>query len=101
MDNRRLIDAEKLLKWLDESPEASKFWITHIAPIEKHDLIEDAINQGKFDPDPIPPTIKPGSKAVHPDLGEVMVCDEPVIHVLREIEEYEVYLRDLEVISHD
>lgn len=60
MNNQpRLIDADKLLEWLEKSEEADKFWTTTVPPIEKYDLIEDAINEGKFDPDPIPlPTIK-------------------------------------------
>ncbi|ANY71674.1 hypothetical protein BBD41_03240 [Paenibacillus ihbetae] len=59
MNNQvKLIDADKLMKWLEESPEAAKFWLTQVEPIEKYDLIEDAIGMGKFDPDTPPvPTI--------------------------------------------
>jgi len=61
--DKRLIDADKLLEWLEKSEEADKFWTTTVPPLEKFDLIEDAINEGKFDPDPAPvPTIKPGDK---------------------------------------
>lgn len=58
------------------------------------------IDDGIYDPDPIP-TINPGDWAIHPDLEQVRIMDAPVVHVLKGKDEYEVYLRDLEVISHD
>lgn len=54
-----------------------------------------------YDPDtPAVPTIKPGDTAVHSDLGKVRVVSDPMVSVLKDKDEYEVYLSDLEV-SHD
>lgn len=81
--DKRLIDADKLLEWLENSEEADKFWTTTVPPIEKHDLIKDAINEGKFDPDPIPlPTIKP---------GDTRDAEKMLDGVLREIDKLKLY----------
>lgn len=45
------------------------------------------------------PNFKPGDKARHTDLGEVRVMDEPLISVLKDTTEYEVYLSDLEAVE--
>lgn len=82
MNNQvKLIDADKLLKWLEESPEAAKFWITRVEPIEKYDLIEDAIGMGMFDPDTPPvPTIKPGDRVLHGIHGLGTAVSEEITH---------------------
>lgn len=40
---------------------------------------------------------KPGDRVQHSDLGEVRIMDTPTVRVLKDKEEYEVYLHDLEV----
>ncbi|WP_339193774.1 hypothetical protein MKY95_18720 [Paenibacillus sp. FSL P4-0176] len=50
----RLIDADKLLKWIEESPEAAGFWREGGPDIDEHDAYDnlmDAINMGVFKPD--------------------------------------------------
>ncbi|MGG3456683.1 hypothetical protein, partial [Paenibacillus rhizolycopersici] len=56
----KLIDADKLLEWLDEAKECHSDLRYHAFR-----AVEDAYIAGRFDPDPIPlPTIKPGDKVV-------------------------------------
>lgn len=82
MNNQvKLIDANKLLKWIEEDKGAEGFWgegeMVHQATCS-FDNLTDAINEGKFDPDTPPvPTIKPGDKVRHPyyDEGIVKVYD--------------------------
>lgn len=100
MDNRRLIDADKLLEWLGEIIKAHIMFGQNERVYAYKD-VKERIMSGAFDPDPIPPTIKPGDWAIHPDLEQVRIMDAPVVHVLKGKDEYEVYLADLEVISHD
>ncbi|MEJ3719294.1 hypothetical protein WGM54_14840 [Paenibacillus polymyxa] len=50
----RLIDADKLLKWLEESPKAAGFWGEGGADIDEHDAFDnltDEIDSGGFQPD--------------------------------------------------
>ncbi|MFD3261875.1 hypothetical protein ACE3MQ_25065 [Paenibacillus lentus] len=59
MDNRRLIDAEKLKLWILQNDAAEAFMESE----ESSDAYSNlcfAIDNGEFDPDPIPPAIKPG-----------------------------------------
>ncbi|MGR6763179.1 hypothetical protein ACU1JV_15180 [Paenibacillus sp. T2-29] len=54
-DKPRLIDADKLLKWIEESPEAEGFWgegEMTVQATQSFDNLDDAIALGKFDPDP-------------------------------------------------
>ena len=56
----RIIDADKLLEWLEVDMRAIEFWRGGEG-VEAFDNLTDAINNGEFEPDPIPlPTIKPG-----------------------------------------
>ncbi|MEE4566846.1 hypothetical protein V2U94_04315 [Paenibacillus polymyxa] len=53
-DKPRLIDADKLLKWIEESPEAEGFWgegEMTVQATQSFDNLDDAIALGKFDPD--------------------------------------------------
>lgn len=102
MDND-LLSKSKLIDWLEEKIE-SYFLAYHNSYSDYdqgredsyHEVIE-AVRCGLFDPDTTPsPTIKPGDKAKHPDLGQVRIMDDPVIHVLKGENTYEVYLSDLE-----
>lgn len=106
MDND-LLSKSKLIDWLEEKIE-SYFLAYHNSHSDYdqgredsyHEVIE-SVRSGLFDPDPIPlPTIKPGDKATHSDLGTVRVMSDPMVAVLKGKEEFEVYLVDLEV-SHD
>lgn len=86
----KLIDADKLLKTLDDiSKRAKSIEMQELAKALATELIN-----GTFDPDP--PTINPGDEAKHPDLGQMRIMDDPVIHVLKGENTYEVYLSDLE-----
>ncbi|MNH66493.1 hypothetical protein D3C73_185240 [compost metagenome] len=73
--DKRLIDADELLEWMEKSPDAEGFWqegSMHTGNTA-FDNLTDAINKGLFDP--IPPTIKPGD--TYQILNEVLkVVDE-------------------------
>lgn len=110
MDNRRLIDADKLLEWIEKDLKADGFWLGTCA-VEAFDNLTDAINQGTFDPDPIPPTIKPGDKvriintADHRYINQEAIVKEvdpapPGCAKLEGISRYWL-LSSLEVVSHD
>jgi len=99
--NKQPICAEKLLKWIESDKRAEAFWIDGLDSTVAFDNLSDAIDAGELAPDPLPlPTIKPGDKVRHSDLGLVRVMSDPMITVLKDKEEFEVYLADLEV-SHD
>lgn len=55
MDKPKLIDADKIKAFLLE---VSDEWI----PGSLSSIIYEKLTNGEFDPDPIPPTIKPGDK---------------------------------------
>lgn len=108
MDKPKLIDADYLLECLKKESEFcikekfneknTRFYLGREMALT--DIIKQ-IESGKFDANPITlPTIKPGDKAKHSDLGEVRIMSEPMVTVLKVKDEYEVYLSDLEV-SHD
>ncbi|MNW38089.1 hypothetical protein D3C74_151480 [compost metagenome] len=99
----KLIDADKLMGWINtelakEYPESVNQYVDGRETLLK--ILKVRLEQGKFNPEPIPPTIKPGDKAIHSDLGQVKIISEPMVSVLKDKTEYEVYLSDLEV-SHD
>ncbi|GGF86723.1 hypothetical protein [Paenibacillus aceti] len=104
----RLIDADWLLECLKKEAEfciKEKFNEKNTRfYLGRETVLTDIIRQiesGKFDVDPITlPTIKPGDKAIHSDLGRVRIMSEPMVTALKDKDEYEVYLSDLEV-SHD
>lgn len=100
----KLIDADKVQSWIDVEFE-KKFPGDYYGYADGRqtilDKLEMEINNGTFDPDPIPlPTIKPGDKVTHSNLGNVRVMELPTVLVLKDDQEYEVYLSDLEV-SHE
>jgi hypothetical protein len=90
MNNQvKLIDADKTLEW----------FIQHLDHFHV-ERFQEAINRGILAPDTPPvPTIKPGDKMIHSDLGEVRIMDTPTVKVLKDKEEYEVFLDDLEVVE--
>ncbi|MGG4552590.1 hypothetical protein [Paenibacillus humicus] len=113
MDNRRLIDADWLLECLKKEAEFcikekfneknSRFYLG------RETVLTDIINQiesGKFDISPIPPTIKPGDKVRHEELGDGIVFaldkeDQEITIVDFDNEGLmHIYCADLEV-SHD
>lgn len=114
MDNRRLIDADKIMEWINyeiakKFPDEEKQYADGRQSVMT--LLKRRIEQGVFIPDPIPPTIKPGDKVrhiKHPEwgVGEVnrlhgagisaTVYFSNVPYVPRYHR-----LSDLEVISHD
>lgn len=86
----KLIDADKLL---DKARVGGN--------VTTYSELVEWIENGLLAPDPIPlPTIKPGDKVTHSNLGNVRVMELPTVLVLKDDQEYEVYLSDLEV-SHD
>ncbi|TKH42088.1 hypothetical protein C1I60_22595 [Paenibacillus terrae] len=68
-DKPRLIDADKLLKWIEESPEAEGFWgegEMTVQATQSFDNLDDAIALGKFDPDSAKqPDIQVGDRVRH------------------------------------
>ncbi|MNW52514.1 hypothetical protein D3C74_300370 [compost metagenome] len=88
-DKPRLIDADKLLKWIEESPEAEGFWgegEMTVQATESFDNLDDAIALGKFDPDPPQqPDIQIGDRVQHKwidhGVGTVMGFSECLINV--------------------
>lgn len=66
--DKRLIDAEKLLEWL-EREEIKNYWMKDAEGAAKARVLSALsreVIEGTFDPDPIPlPTIKPGDKVRH------------------------------------
>ncbi len=101
MNNQtQLMDKEKFLKWLD-GEEAACLW-EGPEGLLKYDMLVEAINSGEFAPDTPPvPTIKPGDKARHPDLGEVVVqwVGDNIAEVAVGMAHYDVSLKDLEVVE--
>lgn len=98
----KLIDADKLLAWLkiregEAYTNADQVFNPSFL-LGKADAFNDVVEyvkSGHSDLAPSP-TIKPGDEAKHPDLGQVRIMDDPVIHVLKGENTYEVYLSDLE-----
>lgn len=77
MDNRRLIDADMLVARLRNIERAlSLSDVFHSGRKQLAKELADEIDNGVYDPDPIPPTIKPGDKVQHRifdiGLGEVL-----------------------------
>ncbi|MCM3704025.1 hypothetical protein [Paenibacillus macerans] len=99
----KLIDADKLIdslsKTVDEYAGHNDLYVR--GTVDRCMWVIDHIEEGDFAPDPIPlPTIKPGDKVKHIELGEVRVMGLCMISVLKDGQEYDVYFDDLEV-SHD
>lgn len=96
--DKRLIDADKLLEWIKENK-----WHYFDSP-EVLEAIEDMVESGGFDPDPIPPTIKQGDKVKHPEILEpvtvISIGEEWTVVQDYLGYRYDVRFSDLEV-SHD
>lgn len=59
----KLIDADKLLKWIDENIDSIQRWNGRVC-----ESIAEQIEEGTFDPTPpVQPDIKPGDKVRHKD----------------------------------
>lgn len=106
MNNQpRLIDADKLLEWMEKSPDAEGFWQEGNMYMGNtaFDNLTDAINEGLFDPIPLP-TIKPGDKVMYKRSSSYGVGEVKGIDAFVKFENMDfttrVSLDDLEV-SHD
>lgn len=89
-----LISKSKLLEWIKDNKHH------YFDAPEVLEAIEDMVDSGGFDPELIPlPSIKPGDKVRHSDLGEIEITSDPIVGVSKGENYYHVYLRDLEVIE--
>lgn len=59
----KLIDADKLLEWLDKQTENA--FNQDINAQDAYMITKWAAEEGKFDPTPVQPDIKPGDKVIH------------------------------------
>lgn len=92
----RLVDASKVLKFIEESPLAKGFWGGPNA-ILAFDNLTDAMDRGDIDPDPVL-DIRPGGKVthdVHPEwgTGEVLAVSGCEAWVQFENRPYSKYYR--------
>lgn len=98
--DKRLIDADKQLEWMDKN------YYRYETKNDFFEGISEAIKRGLFDHDPIPlPTIKPGNKVRHVHFGEgrveLITTIKADVYFPDSFERVLLDISDLEVISHD
>lgn len=109
MNNQvKLIDADKLLKWLEESESnwySRKYGEYGEGHVKAYSNVADAVESGDFDPDTPPvPTIKPGDKVRHKiyGIGELIwISDNQNYGLFQKGYEnaVKVFIQDLEVVE--
>ncbi|AGN33772.1 hypothetical protein PANG_00053 [Paenibacillus phage PG1] len=100
VDMNNQMDKAKFLEWLD-GEDAAVLWEGPDG-LMKYDMLVETINSGEFDPDTPPvPTIKPGDKVRHSDLGEgtAVGYGEQVIEISTIRGNFDVSVKDLEVVE--